>query len=187
MMRDIRNQVSETVILSVRSGDFCVNIDSVEGLNSMRRMADLGVQAPLYVGAASKVLLAGREDDEIEAYLGRSDLTALQESTIMGRNARWREIRSIRKRGFAESKGELFAGGGACQSRSFRTDRRGDRRSHARPAAGGCRACVHEARPSHRGAKFRQPLRRGRDQCCQSAEIRLPIDLFDQLNEFVDR
>jgi hypothetical protein len=46
---------------------------------------------------------------------------------------------------------------------------------------------IHEAWPSHRGAKFRQPLTRGRDQCCQSAEIRLPIDLFDQLNEFVDR
>jgi IclR family pca regulon transcriptional regulator len=76
-------------------------------------MADLGVQAPLYAGAASKVLLAGMEDDEIEAYLGRTDLTAFQESTITDRNVLWREIRSIRKRGFAESKGELFAGGGA--------------------------------------------------------------------------
>jgi IclR family transcriptional regulator, KDG regulon repressor len=113
VMRDIRNQVSETVILSVRSGDFRVHIDFVEGLHSMRRMADLGVQAPLYAGAASKVLLAGMEDDEIEAYLGRTDLTAFQESTITDRNVLWREIRSIRKRGFAESKGELFAGGGA--------------------------------------------------------------------------
>jgi DNA-binding IclR family transcriptional regulator len=119
MVRDIRSQVSETVILSVRSGDFRVHIDFVEGLNSMRRMADLVVQAPLYVGAASKVLLAGREDDEIEAYLSRSDLTALQESTIRNRNVLWREIRGIRKRGFAESKGELFGDGGACPIKDF--------------------------------------------------------------------
>jgi len=112
-MREIRNAVNETVILSVRAGDARVHIDSVEGLHAMRRMADLGVPAPLYAGAASKVLLAGMEDDEIDAYLDRTDLTAFQDSTITDRAVLWREIRSIRKRGFAESKGELFAGGGA--------------------------------------------------------------------------
>jgi DNA-binding IclR family transcriptional regulator len=112
-MREIRNAVNETVILSVRAGDSRVHIDFVEGLHAMRRMADLGVPAPLYAGAASKVLLAGMEDDEIEAYLDRTDLTAFQDSTITDRDMLWREVRSIRKRGFAESKGELFAGGGA--------------------------------------------------------------------------
>jgi DNA-binding IclR family transcriptional regulator len=76
-------------------------------------MADLGVPAPLYAGAASKVLLAGMDDDEIEAYLDRTDLTAFQDSTITDRAVLWREVRSVRRRGFAESKGELFAGGGA--------------------------------------------------------------------------
>jgi IclR family transcriptional regulator, KDG regulon repressor len=113
VMRDIRNAVNETVILSVRAGDARVHIDFVEGLHAMRRMADLGVPAPLYAGAASKVLLAGMEDEEIEAYLDRTDLTAFQDSTITDRALLWREVRSIRKRGFAESKGELFAGGGA--------------------------------------------------------------------------
>lgn len=112
-MRAIRNEVNETVILSVRSEDSRVHIDFVEGLHPMRRMADLGVRAPLYAGAASKVLLAGMEDDEIEAYLDRTDLTAFQKSTITDRNMLWREVRAIRKRGFAESKGELFPGGGA--------------------------------------------------------------------------
>jgi IclR family transcriptional regulator, KDG regulon repressor len=110
-MREIRNAVNETVILSVRAGDSRVHVDFVEGLHAMRRMADLGVPAPLYAGAASKVLLAGMDDDEIEAYLDRTDLTAFQDSTITDRL--WREVRSVRRRGFAESKGELFAGGGA--------------------------------------------------------------------------
>jgi DNA-binding IclR family transcriptional regulator len=113
VMREIRNEVNETVILSIRSGDSRVHIDFVEGLHPMRRMADLGVGAPLYAGAASKVLLAGMEDEEIEAYLDRTKLAAFQESTITDRNVLWREVRAIRKRGFAESKGELFPGGGA--------------------------------------------------------------------------
>jgi DNA-binding IclR family transcriptional regulator len=113
VMREIRNEVNETVILSVRSGDFRVHVDFVESLQPMRRMADLGVPAPLYAGAASKVLLAGMEDDDIDAYLDRTTLTAFQKSTITDRNVLWREMRTIRKRGFAESKGELFPGGGA--------------------------------------------------------------------------
>jgi DNA-binding IclR family transcriptional regulator len=113
VMREIRNAVNETVILSVRSGDSRVHIDFVEGSHAMRRMADLGVHAPLYVGAASKVLLSGMEDGDIEAYLSRTKLTAFQKATITDPDELWREIRSIRKRGYAESKGELFAGGGA--------------------------------------------------------------------------
>src|SRR5215475_1450744 len=113
VMREIRNEVNETVILSVRSGDFRVHIDFVEGLHPMRRMADLGVRAPLYAGAASKVLLAGMEDDDIEAYLSRTELTPLQRTTITDKSVLWREIRTIRKRGYAESKGEIFTGGGA--------------------------------------------------------------------------
>jgi DNA-binding IclR family transcriptional regulator len=113
VMRDIRNEVNETVILSVRSGDMRVHIDCVEGLHPMRRTAELGVGAPLYAGAASKVLLAGMDDDEIEAYLARTKLAPFQSTTITDSTVLWREIRVIRKRGFAESKGELFAGGGA--------------------------------------------------------------------------
>jgi len=78
VMREIRNVVNET---SVRSGDSRVHVDFAEGLHPMRRMADLGVRAP-HAGAASKVLLAGMADDEIEAYLGPADLTAFQKSTI---------------------------------------------------------------------------------------------------------
>src|SRR5215471_14206311 len=113
VMREIRNAVNETVILSVRSGDFRVHIDFVEGLHPMRRMADLGVRAPLYAGAASKVLLAGMEDDDIESYLARTELAPLQKTTITDKTVLWREIRTIRKRGYAESKGEIFTGGGA--------------------------------------------------------------------------
>src|SRR3546814_15689015 len=79
----------------------------------MRRTTDLGVGAPLYSGAASKVLLAGMEDGEIDDYLRRTPLTAFQKTTITDKTALWREIRLIRKRGYAESKGELIAGGGA--------------------------------------------------------------------------
>jgi len=36
-----------------------------------------------------------------------------QDTTITERSQLWREIRAIRKRGYSESRGELFSGGGA--------------------------------------------------------------------------
>jgi IclR family acetate operon transcriptional repressor len=53
------------------------------------------------------------DDEDIEAYLARPELTSLQKTTITDKTLLWREIRAIRKRGYAESKGEIFTGGGA--------------------------------------------------------------------------
>src|SRR3546814_5913498 len=95
-MRELRDAVDETVVLSIRSGDFRVHIDLVESVQPMRRTTDLGVGAPLYSGAASKVLLAGMEDGAIDDYLRRTPLTAFQKTTITDTTALWRDIRLIR-------------------------------------------------------------------------------------------
>ena len=113
VMRELRNAVGETVVLSVRAGDARVHIDLVESLQEVRRTVVIGVPAPLYVGASAKVLLAGLADADIEAYLARTPLKAFQNSTITSSDTVWSEVRLIRKRGFAESKGELISGGGS--------------------------------------------------------------------------
>lgn len=114
IMREIRDEVGETVVLSVRSGDFRVHVDSVEGLQALRRTVELGVRAPLYAGAASKVLLAGLEDEEIASYLERTPLAPIQQATITDRDVLLEEIRQVRSCGYAESKGELVMAGGAA-------------------------------------------------------------------------
>jgi len=113
IMRELRNETKETVVLSVRSGDSRVHIDLIESLHAVRRTTDLGVAAPLYAGASGKVLLAGMDDDEITAYLDRTPLVPLQDATITSKGVLWEEIRQIRTRGFAESRGEVLVGGGA--------------------------------------------------------------------------
>ena len=113
IMRQIRNSLGETIVLSVRSGDTRVHIDSLEGTHAMRRTADLGVHAPLYAGASSKILLAGMDDDELEDYLARADRVQIQENTITNADELRREVTLIRKRGYAESRGEFVTGGGA--------------------------------------------------------------------------
>jgi len=124
VMRDLRNELNETVVLSIRTGDFRVHIDFVESRHPMRRMADLGVHAPLYAGAASKVLLAGLNEEELDSYLARTELSAFQKATITDKKALHQELQKIRAQGFAESKGELFTGGGALAApiRNFHSE-----------------------------------------------------------------
>ena len=113
IMREIRDQVEETVVLSVRAGDYRVHIDFAEGLHQMRRMADPGRQGPLYAGAAGKVFLAMMDEDELEDYLRRTPLKAFQKNTITKKSLLLRDIQQIREQGFGESQSELLLGGGA--------------------------------------------------------------------------
>ena len=63
--------------------------------------------------STDKVLLAGMEADELDSYLARTELSAFQKATITDKKALRQELKKIRAQGFAESKGELFTGGGA--------------------------------------------------------------------------
>jgi DNA-binding IclR family transcriptional regulator len=113
VMRQVRDEVGETVVLSVRRGDNRIQVDAAEGLHPLRRIADPGLHAPLYAGAASRVLLAGMSDEEITSYLGRTTLKAIQKNTITRVDELWKEVRRIRQQGYAESSNEVLEGGAA--------------------------------------------------------------------------
>jgi DNA-binding IclR family transcriptional regulator len=110
VMRDIRDELNETVVLSIRLGDYRVHIDAAEGFDPMRRMPEPGVRVPLYAGAASKVLMAGMSDLEIDSYLTRTPLKQFQKNTLVSRTALKREVTMVRRNGYAESRSELIAG-----------------------------------------------------------------------------
>jgi IclR family KDG regulon transcriptional repressor len=113
VMRQVRDEVGETVVLSVRRGDSRIQVDAAEGLHPLRRIADPGLHAPLYAGAASRVLLAGMSDDEIASYLNRTTLKAIQKNTITSIEELLKEIGRIRQQGYAESSNEVLEGGAA--------------------------------------------------------------------------
>jgi IclR family acetate operon transcriptional repressor len=112
-MRKIRDDVNETVVLSVREGDLRYNIDSVEAVNAIAQAHQIGVAIPLYAGAASRVLLAGMESEELLSYLGHTDLVAYSETTIIDRETLIAELKVARRQGYAASSGEFTSAGHA--------------------------------------------------------------------------
>lgn len=110
-MKRIRDELDETVLLSVRSGNYRVVIEQVEGFKEFRRTGGIGQHIPLHLGGPSLVLLASRPDKEIEAY---ADWLATDPPNIDPRPSRAElaeTIATVRTQGFAETLNQRFIGG----------------------------------------------------------------------------
>ena len=62
-MERLRDLVGETVSLYIRDGNERIRIQAVQSSQAVRRVANVGVRLPLYVGASSKVLVAFADEE----------------------------------------------------------------------------------------------------------------------------
>lgn len=106
-----RNQVNETVVLVVRSGDAWAPIISVEATQPIRRVMRPGETTPLYASGTGKLLLAAESDDEVEAYLARTRLEPFSNTTVIDSDVIRTQIAEIRECGYSCSINERGAGG----------------------------------------------------------------------------
>jgi IclR family transcriptional regulator, KDG regulon repressor len=107
IMRRMREDVDETIILSVRRGNRRVTVEFVESTQNVRRIVDIGAEAPLYVGAAGRAILSGFPERELRGYL---DTVAASDGTIimgLGVDAYIAEIAKTHERGYAIAFGEF--------------------------------------------------------------------------------
>ena len=107
IMRNINSELNETVVLSARQGPHCYFVHSVETTQSIGQTHALGIAAFLHTVAPGRAMLATWPDQAIDAYLRscRSLRPKVRSAAL------FREIETIRTRGFASSSGELRQGG----------------------------------------------------------------------------
>lgn len=110
VMETLRDEINETIVLSIRDGDFRYNIDSVESTHAIGQTQRIGVPIPLYAGAASRVMLAAFTQNDLRAYLARVDLRRFSESTITDRKKLEAAIVKIRNDGYCRTSGEFTPG-----------------------------------------------------------------------------
>ncbi len=106
-----RDRVNETAVLAVRSGDVWVSVVSVEANQPIRRVMAPGETTPLYGSGTGKLLLAAESDDEVEAYIGRTQLAPFSATTVVDATLLRAQIGEIRASGYACSVNERGAGG----------------------------------------------------------------------------
>lgn len=119
VLERLREDTRETVILHVRVGLQRVCVAELVSPESVHYAAGVGSMAPIHAGSAGKLLLAFSEPEPWEAALTHMELEALTDSTITDRAVLVRELRLIRTRGYAESRGERVVGGAAMSAPVF--------------------------------------------------------------------
>jgi DNA-binding IclR family transcriptional regulator len=111
VMQGIRDAVNESVVLSVRRGDFRYNIDTVESTHAIGQTQQIGTAVPLYAGAASRALLAAMSDDEVRSYLARTKLVPFQKTTLIDPERLREDVAKTRRRGYVVTSAEYTPGG----------------------------------------------------------------------------
>lgn len=107
LMHEIAEGVGETVVLTVRNGNFGVAVETIEASDPVRVAPAVGENFPLHCGAPLKAILAFLPPDQIDAYL-RRPLEGLTPRTITQPKRLRQHLARTRARGYAESWEEVY-------------------------------------------------------------------------------
>lgn len=118
------DETGETATLSIRQGWTRLYIDQNLSPQEVRMSVRLGQPYSLHAGSSSKAILAALPESEATEYLDHHSLGRLTDATITDRAELEAEIRVVRERGYAISRGERQpdAGSVACAIRRLDGD-----------------------------------------------------------------
>ena len=109
-LKMLQEKVDEGVMLAIRIGLERMYIDQIESRHELRQVAELGTRMPLWLGGAGKAILAHLEEDEVEEVLKQAKGKFFVSGKPVNLQRLRRELKEIRRQGFAVSCGERLPG-----------------------------------------------------------------------------
>ena len=101
-MERLSRRTGETVHLVERDDNEIVYVYKVESIHGAIRMVSrIGMRRPMYCTGTGKAMLAYCGDDEVETYWNSMDVHPYTAHTIVRKEAFFREIREVRRCGYA--------------------------------------------------------------------------------------
>jgi DNA-binding IclR family transcriptional regulator len=110
IMRELADEVGETVLLTRRSGSAVVCLELEESVSPVRLSYERGHVLPINAGAAAQVLLAWAGPDDLADVLASTRLEKFTEHTLTEETQLRERLEKIRATGFAIARGELDSG-----------------------------------------------------------------------------
>jgi DNA-binding IclR family transcriptional regulator len=107
VMRWMREQLNETFIVAVRSGDRRIIVECIVSTQPIRRVSEVGDETPLHVGSSGRTILSGMSDPEITTYLKRVKLINYGYDTVTDPARIWSDVRKVRRNGFLTARAEI--------------------------------------------------------------------------------
>ena len=109
-MKALSKEFNETVNLAVLDGDEILYIYSDGGENTLKFDLKIGSHQPVYCAALGRVLLAYQPEENIDQYLQRIELKSHTPFTIIDKAQLKKELKKIKKQGYAFIKEEYMIG-----------------------------------------------------------------------------
>ncbi|MGG6313374.1 IclR family transcriptional regulator [Paenibacillus macerans] len=107
VMQRLRDDIQEAIHLVLRDGNECIYIEKLDTDNPVRLFTKIGRKAPLYAGAASRIILAFMPEQEREEYLDGVRLQPIASGTITSKKDLIEVLERCRCTGFSFSRSEL--------------------------------------------------------------------------------
>ncbi len=109
VLKQLSDTIAETVNLGVRDGRDVVVVSKIDPDVSTRIKVDfrIGEREPFHCTAMGKVLFSELEEAEIRKIVEKEGLPRLTENTICSFHELMKELRKVRKKGFALDEGEF--------------------------------------------------------------------------------
>ena len=112
IMEWLRDQVGETVNLTLREGDEVIYVERATPNRMMRVEQVIGSRAPLHVTAVGKLMLGAESEEAVRDYARRTGLPAYTQNTLNDADRLLRASRSAVDAGFAYDDEEAEMGVG---------------------------------------------------------------------------
>lgn len=110
LIRELRNQTSETTMLGVLLDDECIMIAQEYGAHDFNFTGKLGMKSPLHASAPGKAILAALPTKERDAILNRIKLTKNAENTITDISDLKQQLEKISKQKYSTDASEAVDG-----------------------------------------------------------------------------
>ena len=111
----LQGLTEETVVIHIRTGLQRVCLEELPSSHNIKYTAGRGNIAPIYTGAAGKILLSELANDELDMLFKNIKLVKVATNTITNKIDLKKEIEKVRWQGYATSFGERV-NGSACLS-----------------------------------------------------------------------
>ena len=118
-MEEVALTTLETVHLNIIQEKTRICVDSIESPQVLKAGMPIGNQSPLYAGASAKCLLAFCEEGFKTDYFKTTTLEPVTDNTIIQPDKLNKELKKIKKQGYALSLGERTPGLGSLSAPVF--------------------------------------------------------------------
>ncbi len=109
-MRELRDKVKETVVISILVDSEGIVLDQVPGVHPFRFVVESGTKQELHTSASIKAILAFSDQKKRDAIIDKADFVKRTEHTITDRAEFLKVLKKIEVTGYALDEGEALDG-----------------------------------------------------------------------------